>query len=77
MAVNGFSRNKHLPENRERLREEAERGVGSDERIEEEGGAASGEGEYGDGLWELGAGGVCGDELRSNEIVGRDSESYG
>ncbi|CAK9311815.1 unnamed protein product, partial [Citrullus colocynthis] len=62
----------HVAENGEGLREETERGVGSDEGIEEVGRAASGEGEDGDSLWELGAGGVGGGELGSNEIVSVD-----
>lgn len=58
MAISGFSRKEHVAENGEGLGEETERRVGSDESIEEVGGAASGEGEDGVGLWELGAGGV-------------------
>lgn len=51
--------------------------MGSDEGIKEEGGAASGEGEDGSGLWEMVAGGVGGGKLGSNEIMVRDSESDG
>lgn len=58
MAINGFSRKEHVAENGEGLREETERRVGSDESIEKVGGATSGEGEDGGGLWELSAGSV-------------------
>lgn len=51
MTVNGFAREKHVAENGEGLREETERGVRSDEGIEEVGRASSGEGEDGEGLW--------------------------
>uniref|UniRef100_A0A9I9DPK3 Uncharacterized protein n=1 Tax=Cucumis melo TaxID=3656 RepID=A0A9I9DPK3_CUCME len=57
MAINGFSRKEHVVKNGEGLGEEMESRVGSDESIEEVGGATSGEGEDGGGLRELGAGG--------------------
>lgn len=54
MAIKGFVGKKHVTENGEGLGEHVERGIGSDEGIEEESGFAIGEGEKGIGSVQLG-----------------------
>lgn len=70
MAVNGFAGKEHSAKNGEGVREETERRVGSNESVEKVSGFASGKGEKNVGLVQLRTGGIGGDELGSDEVVG-------
>lgn len=69
MAIKGFIGKKHLAEEGEGMGEQVERGIGSDERVEEESGLAIGEGEEDIGLVQLGTRSIARYKLASNEVM--------
>lgn len=75
MALDGFVREKHLAKDVESFGEQVERGMGSNEGVEEESGLVIGEAEEKDGFVELGTASVGVYELCSDEFVAGDSES--
>ncbi|KAJ1387743.1 hypothetical protein SESBI_39731 [Sesbania bispinosa] len=69
MAIKAFIGAKHLAEEGEGMGEQVERGIGSDERVEEESGLAIGEGEEDIGLVQLATRSIARYKLDSNEVM--------
>lgn len=66
-----------MAEEGEGMGEQIERGIGSEERVEEESGLAIGEGEEDVGMVQLGTRSIARYELASNEVVARNAQSDG